>query len=207
MSSGGRCANQVLTSGWCVWFNVRSRVRVGDGYSEEFGVGVGVHQGSVLNPLPFIIVLEQGPVNLDYVVWNIKGSMSCTDIPLNDSSVIIIYHLLAISNGLITCLVSVLYYHLPVDADNQYRSAGVLHFIYLTIISVFVFNQNIHSNTLYLYYGNISFMRLLFKKSFIMVCYFNQFLTHNIGLVMLFTYFSKSIRETHTAQCTFNLIL
>ena len=25
---------------------VRSRVRVGDGYSEEFGVGIGVHQGS-----------------------------------------------------------------------------------------------------------------------------------------------------------------
>ena len=37
--------------------DVRSRVRVGDGYSEEFGVGVGVHQGSVLSPL-FIIVLE-----------------------------------------------------------------------------------------------------------------------------------------------------
>ena len=37
---------------------MRSRVRVGDGYSEEFGVGVGVHQGSVLSPLLFIIVLE-----------------------------------------------------------------------------------------------------------------------------------------------------
>ena len=36
--------------------NARSRVRVESDYSEEFGVGV--HQGSVLSPLLFIIVLE-----------------------------------------------------------------------------------------------------------------------------------------------------
>ena len=36
----------------------RSHVRVGEGYSEEFKVKVGVHQGSVLSPLLFIIVLE-----------------------------------------------------------------------------------------------------------------------------------------------------
>ena len=37
---------------------MRSSVRVGDGYSEAYGVGVGVHQGSVLSPLLFIIVIE-----------------------------------------------------------------------------------------------------------------------------------------------------
>ena len=41
-----------------MYTDVRSRVRVVNGYSEEFGVGVGVHQGSVLSPLLFIIVLE-----------------------------------------------------------------------------------------------------------------------------------------------------
>ena len=38
--------------------NERSRVRVGSEYSEEFEVGVGVHQGSVLSPLLFIIVFD-----------------------------------------------------------------------------------------------------------------------------------------------------
>ena len=36
----------------------RSHVHVGEGYSEEFDMKVGVHQGSVLCPLLFISVLE-----------------------------------------------------------------------------------------------------------------------------------------------------
>merc|ERR1712121_463041 len=38
--------------------NARSKVRIGSECSEEFEVGVGVHPGSVLSPLLFIIVLE-----------------------------------------------------------------------------------------------------------------------------------------------------
>ena len=41
-----------------MYANARSRVRVGEGYSEEFEVKVGVHQGSALSPLLFIIVLK-----------------------------------------------------------------------------------------------------------------------------------------------------
>ena len=37
---------------------VTTAVRIGGGQSEEFGVKVGVHQGSVLSPLLFIIVME-----------------------------------------------------------------------------------------------------------------------------------------------------
>ena len=38
--------------------NAHSRVHVGEGYIEEFEVKVGVHQGSVLSPVLFIIALE-----------------------------------------------------------------------------------------------------------------------------------------------------
>ena len=41
-----------------MYANVQSHVSVGEGYSEKFEVKVGVHQGSVLSPLLFIIVLE-----------------------------------------------------------------------------------------------------------------------------------------------------
>ena len=41
-----------------MYANARSCVHVGEGFSEEFEVKVGVHQGSVLCLLLFIIVLE-----------------------------------------------------------------------------------------------------------------------------------------------------
>ena len=41
-----------------MYANANSRVRVGGGLSENIEVKVGVHQGSVLSPLLFIMVLE-----------------------------------------------------------------------------------------------------------------------------------------------------
>ena len=41
-----------------MYTNVRSRMCVEDAYRDEFSVVVGVHQGSVLSPLLFIIVLK-----------------------------------------------------------------------------------------------------------------------------------------------------
>ena len=41
-----------------MYSSAKSHVRISDLYSDDFEVKVGVHQGSVLSPLLFIIVLE-----------------------------------------------------------------------------------------------------------------------------------------------------
>ena len=48
----------IVRFGQAMYNNTRSRIRVNNTYSDEFGVKVGVHQGSVLSHLLFVIVLE-----------------------------------------------------------------------------------------------------------------------------------------------------
>ena len=56
-----------------MYANARSRVRVGEGYSEEFEVKVGVHQGSVLSPLLFIVLEALSRIPL----WGPLGGPLC----------------------------------------------------------------------------------------------------------------------------------
>ena len=61
-----------------MYANARSRVRVGEGYSE---VTVGVHQGSVLSPLLFIIVLEA-------LSWEFRSGVPWEDLYADDLVII-----------------------------------------------------------------------------------------------------------------------
>ena len=42
-----------------LYSNARSSVRTLAGTSDEFGIGVGVHQGSALSPLLFVVVMQE----------------------------------------------------------------------------------------------------------------------------------------------------
>ena len=58
MTNKRNIANHLCTMVLGMYANARSRVRVGERYSEEFEVMIGVYQCSVLSPLLFIIVFE-----------------------------------------------------------------------------------------------------------------------------------------------------
>ena len=42
-----------------IYKGAKTQVQVGDGHLEEFDVGVGIHQGSVLSPFLFSIMLNK----------------------------------------------------------------------------------------------------------------------------------------------------
>ena len=52
-----------------MYANALSRIRVGEGYSEEFEVKVGVHQSSVLSPLLFIVLEALSREFCSEVTW------------------------------------------------------------------------------------------------------------------------------------------
>ena len=64
-----------------IYENVWSRVRVGEGLSDEFEVKVGVHNGSVLNPLIFIIVFEA-------LSWEFRAGVPWEDLYEDDLVII-----------------------------------------------------------------------------------------------------------------------
>ena len=64
-----------------MYANAQSRFHVDEGYSEEFEVKVGVHQGSVLSPLLFIIVLEA-------LSWEFRSGVPWEDLYADDLVII-----------------------------------------------------------------------------------------------------------------------
>ena len=50
---------RLITLMMTLYVNSRSKVKALPGTSEEFEIGVGVHQGSALSPLLFVVVMQE----------------------------------------------------------------------------------------------------------------------------------------------------
>ena len=59
-----------------LYSETRSRVRVAGETSDSFEIGVGVHQGSVLSPLLFILAMEEATRECR-VGWRLVGAAVC----------------------------------------------------------------------------------------------------------------------------------
>ena len=50
---------QLITLAMALYVNSRSKMKALAGTSEEFKIGVGVHQGSAESPLLFVVVMQE----------------------------------------------------------------------------------------------------------------------------------------------------
>ena len=98
-----------------MYADAQSRVRVGEGYSEEFEVKVGILQGTVLSPLLFFIVLEA-------LSWEFRSGVPWEDLHADD---------LVIAESLEECVGRLLTWKEAMEKKGLTENAGKTKIHYL----------------------------------------------------------------------------